>query len=95
MYGHNPVIAYQGGKCTNISGCGYDKLSAALASVLCFLFPVDSVAYNEIASLGGCGESTVCSRMAKYGWTLHRTASGNSFDAYELTKLNGELEVQP
>jgi len=90
MYGHNPVITDCGRKCTNISGCGYDKLSAALASVLCFLFPVNSSAYNEIASLGGSGVSTVQSRLAGYGWNLETTASGSSFDCFRLSKVRGK-----
>lgn len=90
MYGHTPVVMDRGGKCTSISGCGYDKLSAALASVLCFLFPVGCSAYNEIASLGGCGENSVISKLASYGWNLERTASGSTFDCYRLSKASGK-----
>jgi hypothetical protein len=90
MWGHNPVITYHGGKCTNIGGCGYDKLSAALASVLCFLFPEDSEAFNTIAALGGCGESTVREKLLPLGWKLERTASGSSFDGYRLTRAEGK-----
>lgn len=86
MYGYNPVILHHGDKCTNISGCGYDKLSAALASVLCFLFPLDSEAHNAIAALSGCGLSSVQGRLSEMGWTLDRTACGSAFDGFRLSR---------
>lgn len=93
MWGHNPVIESHAGKCCNISGCGYDKLSAALASVLCFLFPIDSEAYHSIARLGGCGESTVRDTLSGLGWKLERAASGKSFDAYTLSRIESETKA--
>lgn len=87
MYGMNPVIEYHGGKCCNISGCGYDKLSAALASVLCFLFPVGSDEYNAIARLGGSGESSVQTQLEKLGWKLAKSASGKTYDVYDLSRI--------
>ena len=88
MYGMNPVIEYGGMKCCNISGCGYDKLSAALASVLCFLFPVGSDKFNAIASLGGSGESSVQAKMEKHGWKLDKQASGKTYDVYNLSRIS-------
>jgi len=87
MYGHNPVIEYEGAKCTNISGCGYDKESAALASVLRFLFPVDSDDHKNFHASSGSGFSSLCYALEKRGWKLGKTASGKTFDAYELTKI--------
>ena len=87
MYGLNPVIEYHGGKCCNISGYGYDKLSAALASVLCYLFPVESVEHNTIASLGGSGESSVQATIEKHGWKLDKQASGKTYDVYNLSRI--------
>ena len=87
MYGMNPVIEHDGGKCCNISGCGYDKLSAALASVLCFLFPIGSDAYNDIASQQGAGESSIRDTLSKHGWKLDKTASGKTYDGYNLSRL--------
>lgn len=86
-YGMNPVIEYHGGKCCNISGCGYDKLSAALASVLCYLFPIGSDAFNAVASLGGSGESSVQATLLKHGWKLDKQASGKTYDCYNLTRM--------
>lgn len=87
MYGMNPVIEYQGGKCTNVSGCGYDKESAALASVLCYLFPIDSEPFLRVARGQGAGLSSIVTRLEENGWKLEKTASGKTFDAYELTKI--------
>lgn len=86
MWGHNPVIESHEGKMCNVSGCGYCKLSTALAEVLCFLFPVDSEEFNDIRSKGGTGENSVISTMKKHGWTLEKTASGKSFDVYTIRK---------
>ena len=90
MYGYNPAIMHHGGKCTNVSGCGYDKLSTALADCLRFLFPIDSEAHRDVWITGGCGDSRTIDTLAKHGWTLERTATGSTFDAYNLTKINGE-----
>lgn len=87
VWGYNPVIAHHGGKCCNVSGCGYDKKSTALAEVLKFLFPIGSEAYNDIAPLGGSGESTVRHELAKHGWELKCASSGSTWDAYDLTRI--------
>lgn len=85
MWGSNPVISYHGGKCCNVSGCGYDKQSTALADVLRFIFPIDSAPYMDLWTKGGVGESAVMDTMAKHGWKMRKVASSSSFDAYELT----------
>jgi hypothetical protein len=90
MWGCNPVISYRGGKCTNISGCGYDKLSAALASVLRFLFPVGSEAYHDIGGKGGAGWESVRGALNVHGWMLERTANGSSFDGFRLSSIGKE-----
>lgn len=87
MYGMNPVIEYDGAKCTNVSGCGYDKESAALATVLRFLFPIDSEDHGRVYSHAGSGFSSIRDTLEKLGWKLEKTASGKTFDAYELTKI--------
>lgn len=85
-WGMNPRIVDRGGKCSNISGCGYCKLSACLAQVLRFLFPINSAAYSEVWGTSGAGESSVMSALAKHGWTLTKNASGKTYDVYTLTK---------
>lgn len=87
MYGHNPVIEYRGGKCTNVSGCGYDKESAALASVLCYLFPINSEPFLRVARGQGAGLSSIVTRLEENGWKLEKTASGKTFDAYQLARI--------
>lgn len=84
-WGANPRIEHRGGKCSNISGCGYDKLSACLAEVLRFLFPLNSEAHRKVAGTGGAGESAVSRALSEYGWTLTKTASGKMYDVFSLT----------
>lgn len=86
IWGSNPRIMGYNGKCTNISGCGYDKLSACLASFLCFLFPMDSDEHHDIARTGGAGVSSVQEAMARNGWDLECVASGKTFDVFKVTK---------
>jgi hypothetical protein len=85
MYGYNPVISSHYGKCTNISGCGYDKLSACLASFLCYMFTGD--AQRSVAVTQGCGVSSVQDALLKLGWKLDRTANGNTFDGFHLSRI--------
>jgi hypothetical protein len=89
-WGSNPSITHHGGKCCSISGCGYDKLSAALAEVLRFLFPMNSEAHNAIGGKCGAGVSSVQSALAKHGWTLAEVASGKSYDVFTLTRNTAE-----
>lgn len=86
VWGYNPSITSYEGKCTNVSGCGYDKLSTALAVCLRFLFPEESEAHHAIWRTGGAGESSTRDALAAHGWTLEKTASGSTFDAYKLSR---------
>lgn len=85
-WGSNPVIESYHGKCTNVSGCGYCKESTALADVLCFLFPVDSDAYNDVRRTGGAGVSSVVTALAKHGWTLEKLCGTKTSDVYDLKR---------
>ena len=85
-WGQNPVISSWTGKMTSVSGCGYCKLSTALADVLCFLFPVSSPEFMDVIKTGGCGEYSVMEALSKHGWKLEKTASGKTFDGYRLTR---------
>lgn len=84
MWGSNPVITHRGEKCCNVSGCGYDKQSTALADVLRFLFPIDSPSYNAVWTTGGAGESSTMKALALHGWEMRKVVDSKSFDAYEL-----------
>ena len=80
MWGSNPRIVHRGEKITNISGCGYCKLSACLADALQFLG-------DGIAQTAGAGESSVIEALKKLGWNLERIASGKTFDVYTITRV--------
>lgn len=86
MWGSNPVIESQDGKCCNVSGSGYNKLSTALAEVLKFLFPVGSPAFDAIAPLGGCGVSAVESKLTAHGWKLVQVANSKTVDVFTLSR---------
>lgn len=86
MYGMNPVIESAHGKCTNVSGCGYCKLSTALAECLRFLgeTPEQVMAIWRTA---GAGVSSVESALAAIGWKLEGIASSRTSDHYRLTRM--------
>jgi len=86
-WGSNPRIMTHNGKATNVSGCGYDKLSQCLADFLRFLFPIGSGGYHAVWAKGGCGEGSIMAALDRYGWTLKKTGSGKTWDAYTLAKL--------
>jgi len=79
-YGYCPAVMYNGEKVAYASGCGYDKISAALAEALHFLIP------DGLHGCSGCGVSTVKARLAEHGWSMEQTASGDTFDAFRLTR---------
>ena len=87
-YGLNPAILdNRGDKCCNVSGCGYCKESTALADVLRFLFPIDSVEYNKIWAAGGSGVNSVTAKLEGFGWMLSKNSSGKLFDGFSINKL--------
>ena len=79
-WGANPRILFRGEKVTNVSGCGYCKLSACLASALRFL--------DDSVDLGhGAGESTVITGLARIGYRLNRVSSGRMHDSYTIERV--------
>jgi hypothetical protein len=84
-WGRNPRIMHHGEKCTNISGCGYCKHSAALASALCYLGTTEEER-RSIARTQGVGVSSVLDALAALGWKLDCVESGKSFYAYTLSR---------
>ncbi len=90
MYGKNPAIynGFNNHKMTSVSGCGYCKLSTALADVLCFLFPVGTPEHNDIARQAGVGERAVVDTLLKYGWKLETVARSLNSDSYRISRIN-------
>lgn len=86
MYGSNPSIMHHGGKCCNVSGCGYDKLSTALAETLRFLGTTPEQV-SAIWQTYGAGWQSTRDALAKVGWTLTQTASGRMFDVFTLSRI--------
>ena len=80
MWGSNPRIVHRGKKITNISGCGYCKLSACLAEALQFLG-------EGIAQTAGTGEESVIKALSQNGWKLERIATGKKFEVYTIEVL--------
>jgi len=78
----NPVLKdWDGYKCSNIGGGGYDKLSACLNQVLGWMFP-------EPVNLGsGQGWQRVQSNLKERGWDLQRTAYTASADVFTLERV--------
>lgn len=85
MWGSNPVIDDGRGKMCSVSGCGYCKLSTALADVLCFLFEPESVEFNDVARTGGAGVNSVISALDKHGYELRQVTSTKTADVFELS----------
>lgn len=84
-WGMNPTYFWQDGNAVSVSGCGYDKLSAALAQLLS---PLGSTREEclSIGVLGGAGESSVVDALKAIGWTLKKTADSRNSDSYTLTR---------
>ena len=87
MYGYNPRIDdMYGQKMTNINGCGYCKLSTALAQVFQYLGNTEDE-QDQIARLAGSGEGPVIDGLAAIGWKLEKYFGNNVTDVYTLSKI--------
>ncbi len=85
-YGHCPVVNnHLGEKIAYASGCGYDKLSAALSDALAFIGPD-----GERLLCHGHGVPSVIRKLAEWGWTLKQTANGDTFDSFSLERVKPE-----
>ena len=87
-YGRCPVIEYGREKIAYASGCGYDKLSAALVEALSFLLPEteETGCGGGLSKCSGAGLSSVQTCLQENGWTLEQTANGKTFDAFKLSR---------
>lgn len=65
VWGSNPhVYTYEGKDCVDVSGCGYCKLSTAMAEVLRFLPGLTPEQSAAVWALGGTGESSVLGKLS-------------------------------
>jgi hypothetical protein len=94
LYGRTPYVCYQDGtKVASASGCGYDKESAVLATVLSHLFPNDDrLPHSErprykVSYVGGQGFNSLARVMLEHGYSLRRLVGGSCFETYVLTEL--------
>lgn len=82
QYGWNPIIEDQAGdRCTDVSGAGYDKLSACLSSFLHWIFP------DQVNLGNGQGVRCVIERMKDRGWILEHTLADNELDIFTLAPV--------
>ena len=84
-WGSNPRIMGPNGKCTNISGCGYDKESQCLADCIRFLGSNEED-NDAIWKTGGCGFDSVAEALASIGWNLKKIHSSKKLDLYTIEK---------
>ena len=85
-WGRTAGLYWQGLKCSLASGCGYDKLSAALADALRWIFPRDTDAHDEIVLTQGAGERAVAAALARHGYTLAPVFQNKTTNAYTIAK---------
>ena len=85
-WGRTAGVYYRGARCSLASGCGYDKLSAALADALRWLYPAGTDAHAAISLCQGAGEGTVTDRLKKHGYTLTPVFQNKTTNAYTISK---------
>ena len=85
-WGKTAGVYYRGARCSLASGCGYDKLSAALADAFRFLFPPGTDAHLAIARAQGTGEAPTVRTLKEHGFTLTPVFQDATTNAYTITK---------
>lgn len=84
-WGSNPhIYNYHGQDMVSVSGCGYCKLSTALADLLCFAFADEEEAFRKIHLTGGAGEGSVINAVAECGGKLTKLYSDSDTDLYDF-----------
>lgn len=90
-WGSNPhVYDFDGSDCVDVSGCGYCKLSTAMADVLRFLPGLTPEQSDAVWGLGGTGESSVLGKLSaltggKYQIAPHYWHKG--LNVYRVTRV--------
>lgn len=94
-WGWNPQVDdYSGEPCLDVSGCGYCKLSTAVANMLRHLPDLTPEESSSVWGLGGTGESSVLSELGKRTggkWQIVRHYSNKSVNVYRVSRAG----VQP
>jgi hypothetical protein len=90
-WGSNPhVYDFDGSDCVSVSGCGYCKLSTAVANMLRHLPGLTAEESSAVWGFGGIGESSILAKFeAATGgkWAIVRHYSSKSVDVYRVTRV--------
>lgn len=90
-WGSNPQVDdYSGEPCLDVSGCGYCKLSTAVANMLRHLPGLTAEESSAVWGFGGIGESSILAKFeAATGgkWAIVRHYSSKSVDVYRVTRV--------
>lgn len=91
MWGHNPqVYDRDGARCLNVSGCGYDKTSVALAHILRFLPDLTEEQAAEVDGTAGAGECETARVLCRFGWRISVNSAPRTCDVVTLRKATPE-----
>lgn len=85
IWGLCPSVYFRNEKCAYESGCGYDKLSAALCEFLRWL---PGIPGNELGS-AGAGFCTLQEELLRHGWVLEEVHRGKMEDVYRVSTSKG------
>jgi hypothetical protein len=89
-WGNCPRLEYNGQEGQSVTGCGFDKLSTVLANALGGLS--DSVEGRKaIEGTAAAGLSATRKALEAQGWGITTTASGQTFDCFEVRFLGAPL----
>lgn len=81
-WGYTPSIKHWNEVAARETGCGFDKLSAVVATFLTHLDPS-----GKIAAAGGAGINSVIEACRDAGWILKHTYNGESEDGFEISRV--------
>jgi hypothetical protein len=69
-----------------VSGCGFDKLSAGLSQVLCFLPGLTEAQAHAIERANSAGFPAIVRACREAGWELVQTYSGKTEDGFTIRR---------
>lgn len=89
-WGSNPhVYTYEGDDCLDVSGCGYCKLSTAVANMLRHLPDLTPEESSAVWALGGTGMSHLKDELVKRTggkWRIEVHYCGKGVDVYRVSR---------